>query len=275
MKNNYTFTLSDGNKLPITSYGNFNSDKYIIYVHGFKGFKDWGFIPYASEYLSERNYFVITFNFSHNGVEGNSSEFTRLDKFAENTFSREVNELNELITAAKQGFFGHNDKFKLGLLGHSRGGAISLLSAFNNSFVDAVVTWSAISKLDRYSERQKAEWKERGFWEVENTRTKQIMRLNVTLLEDIEKNKSSLLNIENAVKNLDKPLLVAHGGQDLTVRISEGKHLYSLANKKFTKFLEVENVGHTFNCKHPFLESNVKFDYLLKQTFEFYDKFLE
>ncbi len=274
MKNNYTLELSDGNELPITAYGNPKSNKYIIYVHGFKGFKDWGFVPYAAEHLVKQNFFVITFNFSHNGVEGNSLEFTILDKFAENTFSREVWELKELIAAVRNGFFRGSKKFKLGLLGHSRGGAIALLSASNNGNVEAVVTWSAISKLDRYSERQKAEWKERGYWEVENTRTKQIMRLNVSLLEDIEKNKSTSLNIENAIKNLHKPLLIAHGGQDLTVKITEGKHIYSLANHDISKFIEIENVGHTFNCKHPFLESNPKFDYLLEQTFEFYNKFL-
>ena len=35
-----------------------------------------------------------------------------------------------------------------------------------------------------------------------------MMKLNVSLLEDIEKNKNDLLNLENATKNLNKPLLI-------------------------------------------------------------------
>jgi hypothetical protein len=55
----------------------------IIFVHGFKGFKDWGFGPYLAKYLSTKGFFVITFNFSHNGVSIPMDEFTELDKFAQ------------------------------------------------------------------------------------------------------------------------------------------------------------------------------------------------
>ena len=46
-----------------------------------------------------------------------------------------------------------------------------------------------------------------------------MMRLNVSLLEDIEQNKNDLLNLEKATKNLNKPLLLIHGEQDLSVKI--------------------------------------------------------
>jgi hypothetical protein len=76
---------------------NLNSSPCIIFVHGFKGFKDWGFVPYRCEYFAENGFFVVSFNFSHNGVGERFTEFTELEKFAENTFSPEITELSEII----------------------------------------------------------------------------------------------------------------------------------------------------------------------------------
>jgi dienelactone hydrolase len=158
MSQNYVYTSSKNFELDITSYGNSNL-KYkncLIFTHGFKGFKDWGFIPYFGEYFAAKGFFVITFNFSHNGVTTGSKDFDDLESFAKNTLSLETEELNEIVLAYKNGFFGEiSDKNKIGIVGHSRGGAISILTTSNSMNIDALVTWSAISKLDRFSQRQK------------------------------------------------------------------------------------------------------------------------
>jgi len=203
MSDNFILNTQKNNVLRITAYGleQINKAPCLILVHGFKGFKDWGFFPYTGEYFSNNGFFVLSFNFSHNGIGENLTEFTELDKFAENTLSLELSELNELITAYKEEFFGEIANKGIRLLGHSRGGAISLLCASKNDEVKAVTTWSAVSNINRYTEGQKNEWKKNGFFEVINSRTKQVMRLNVSLLEDIELNKNDSLNIEKAVRN--------------------------------------------------------------------------
>lgn len=272
MKKDYAFTASDGEKLSVSSYlyENSFSGSSIIFVHGFKGFKDWGFIPYLSDYFAKLGFFVITFNFSHNGIGENPTEFTELDKFAKNTFSREVRELNELISAFRQNFFDIGAKGRLGLIGHSRGGAVSLLTASKRKDIDSVAVWASIAKLDRYSKRQKEEWRKKGVFEVINTRTNQVMRLNVDLLNDLEKNINSSLNIENAAKNLNIPFLIAHGDQDLTVPITEAEQLYDWADKSKTEFYKIYGAGHTFNIVHPFAGSNEKFERLLEKTSNFF-----
>ena len=272
MNKNYSFTTSDSEKLSISSYlyeSKFSGSS-IIFIHGFKGFKDWGFVPYLCNYFAEQGFFTIAFNFSHNGIGENPMEFTELDKFAENTFSREVRELNELISAFRENFFDIGAQGKLGLVGHSRGGAISLLTASKSKDVDAAVVWSSVSKLDRYSKRQKEEWRKKGVFEVLNTRTKQIMRLNVSLLEDIEQNSNGSLNIENAVKTLNRPLLIAHGDQDLAVPIDEGEQLFSWSDKSKTEFYKIFGTGHTFDIVHPFAGTNPKFEKLLEKTSNFF-----
>lgn len=272
MIKDYSFRTSEGEKLSITTYlaERFFFGKTIIFVHGFKGFKDWGFGPYLGEYFAKKGFYVITFNFSHNGVGENKSEFTELEKFAKNTFSREVNELNELIDAFRDGFFeGIDTNSKISILGHSRGGAIALLSSSKRDDIDALITWAAISKLDRYSKRQKEEWRRKGFLEVLNTRTNQMMRMNVSLLTDIEWNASGSLNLENAVKILNKPLLIAHGDQDLAVPIAESEQIYSWADKSKTELFKLFGTGHTFDIVHPFVGTTEKFERLLDESTKF------
>ncbi|TSA30355.1 MAG: alpha/beta fold hydrolase [Ignavibacteriales bacterium] len=272
MNKDYTFSASDREKLRITTYldKSLFFGKTLVFVHGFKGFKDWGFGPYLGEYLANKGFFVITFNFSHNGVGENKTEFTELEKFAKNTFSREIKELNEIISAFRNDFFEVKGNTPLGLIGHSRGGAIVLLTASKRNDVDSIVTWAAISRLDRYSKRQNQEWRKKGFFEILNTRTNKMMRLDIELLNDIENNSNSSLNIENAVKNLNIPLLIAHGEQDLAVPIAEAEQLYKWSDKSRTEFYKLFSTGHTFDIVHPFNGTSEKFDKLLDKTTNFF-----
>ena len=275
MVKNYTFFASDGEKIRTTFRSeNEESKRLLIFVNGFKGFKDWGFGPYLSEYFSKKRFSVLTFNFSHNGIGDAATEFTELDKFAKNTFSREVRELDEIISSVRNGFFDVAKDVKIGLIGHSRGGAIAILASSKRMDVSAVATWSAISKLDRYSVRQKEEWRKKGFFEVLNTRTNQMMRLNVELLDDIEKNSGDFLNIENATKKLNRPLLIAHGDQDLAVPIAEAEQIYEWSDKSNTEFFKLFGTGHTFDIVHPFNGTTEKFEKLLDKTTKFFNQYL-
>ncbi len=277
MRKDFILRTSKTDILRVSAFGlkNISSSPCVIMVHGFKGFKDWGFVPFTAEFLSNSGFFVLTFNFSHNGVGESLTEFTELDKFAENTFSLEISELSEMIDAYNSGFFGETQNSRIGLIGHSRGGAIALLTAAEKSEVSAVVVWACVSDFDRYSERQKQKWREEGVFWVLNTRTNQVMNLNVSLLEDLEKYKDTKLNIESAVKNLNKPLLIIHGEQDLAVPFNEGELLFSLSDKSKTEFLPVTAAGHTFDIKHPFEGSNPKFDTVLNSTLTFFNKHLK
>lgn len=276
MSKDFNFFTAENQLIRITTFGekNISSNKCIIFVHGFKGFKNWGFGPYLGSYFGEKGFFVITFNFSHNGVGKSLTEFDELDKFANNTFSREVNELSQIIVAYKNGFFGSVKNPKIGLIGHSRGGAVSLLTAYQKNEINSVAAWASISKLDRYSERQKSEWKKQGYFEVLNSRTNQMMRLNVCLLEDIESNKNGILNIERAVRELNRQLLIIHGEQDLSVKIDEAEQIYEWSDKSKTEYLKIMKTGHTFDIKHPFEGTNEKFERVLNATNKFFQSTL-
>jgi dipeptidyl aminopeptidase/acylaminoacyl peptidase len=272
MSKDFILNVQNNNILRVTAFGieHIETAPCLIFVHGFKGFKDWGFGPYVGDYFSKKGFFVLTFNFSHNGVGNSLTDFIELDKFAENTFSIEMDELKELILAYDFGYFGNSSNKGIGLIGHSRGGAISLLVGSESDDVKAVCAWSMVSNFDRYTNRQKDEWKKRGNIEILNTRTKQRMRLNVSLLEDIETNKEGSLNIEQGVKNINKPLLIVQGKNDLAVPLKEAEKLYDWSKKDLTELHVIPATGHTFDIKHPFEGSNKKFDTVLNKTNKFF-----
>lgn len=273
MSKEFILKTARNNHLQVTAYGinNLSCAPCLIFVHGFKGFKDWGFWNYTANLFAGSGYFILSFNFSHNGIGNNPTEFTELEKFAQNTISLEISELNELIEAYQNGFFGNTENKKIGLVGHSRGGAVSIITASKNDSVSALAVWASIADFKRYTYRQVEEWRKKGFMEAVNSRTGQIIKMNVSLLDDIENNSHSSLNIHKAVQSLSIPFLIIHGEQDVTVPIKEAHQLFDWSDNKNTELYTIPSAGHTFNITHPFTGSNDKFDRVLNKTLKFFN----
>lgn len=230
-----------------------------IFCHGFKGFKDWGSFPYMLDKISKENIFTVSFNFSCNGMDNsqnNPIDFTRLDLFAENTFTRELDDLGIVINYIydNQNLYNFNTE-NLTLAGHSRGGGIAILKTAEDKRIKKLITLASVSEFNRYTDERKRKWKEDGYLEVLNTRTKQMMRMNYTLIEDLENNYDRL-NIKKAMKYISIPTLIIHGKQDLAVDYSDAEILYELSDKSKSKLKLYENTGHTFGAEHPFKGTN-------------------
>ncbi len=244
----------------------------VIFCHGFKGFKDWGCFPYMLDKIAAEGNFVVSFNFSYNGVgeEGNElSEFTRLDRFAENTFTRELEDLESIIDYLEN----HRAKFlydlnNIVLIGHSRGGGIVILQTAKDKRIRKLITLASVSTFDRYSDRLKEDWKKKGYWEVLNSRTGQMMRMNVSILEDFERNNETL-NIEKAAEKINIPWLIIHGTEDLSVDYSNAEMLYTVNKSGNSKLKLLENTGHTFGAVHPFEGSTPKLEEVILLIKEF------
>lgn len=240
----FRFPESGKEKLPL-----------VILCHGFKGFKDWGCFPYMMERIAEEGNFAVSFNFSYNGTGENDvdqSDFTRLDLFAENTFSRELDDLGSIIDYLFENKEKYNyDTGNITLTGHSRGGGIAILKTAEDKRISKLVVLSSVCNFDRYSDTLKKKWKEVGYFEVINSRTNQMMRLNYTLIEDLIKNKERL-DIQKAISEITVPVMIIHGAQDITVDYSNAEDLYSRSDKEKTKLFLIENTGHTFGAVQPF-----------------------
>jgi dienelactone hydrolase len=261
---------ADGKKKPV-----------IIFVHGFKGFKNWGPFPSVCEHIAASGLISIAFNFSHNGVGDDLLNFTELDRFAENTFSRELDELSDVIgeiVSLKNIPIEPNEIHPdaIGLHGHSRGASIAILEARRHRMIRAVAAWAPVSYFNRYTDRQKEEWRKLGYAEMQNARTGQIMRLNETLLEDIEKNAERLdiLAAATAITSQEKALLLVAGSEDLTAKPEESQEIYDAASKQFAELHIIPQTGHTFGAEHPYKGSTPALDTATRSTLQFFRKYL-
>lgn len=247
------------------------SESAVIVVHGFKGFKDWGFFPHVCERLAEAGHAVVSLNFSHNGIGDEPLEFTELERFAANTLTRELDELRFMVDEVRGGDLLPQAPERVGVLGHSRGGGQTILAAAEHEGIAAIATWAAVSDFDRWSAEVKREWHEHGRITVMNSRTGQEMPLDVGLLEDFEANRDRL-DIESAARRITVPWLIVHGLDDETVASAEGRRLADLASDGL--LVLVEGAGHTFEARHPFVGATPELERALTATVEHFGRHL-
>jgi pimeloyl-ACP methyl ester carboxylesterase len=216
----------------------------VIVVHGFKGFKDWGFFPWLSGRLCHHGMHVVRFNMSRSGIGDDPETFERLDLFAGDSYSTQILDLLTVVHHAQERFPG----MPTFLLGHSRGGAVALLAAEEVPNLEGVITWSAIARADRWDEDTKKKWRADGFMDVENARTKQMMRMAPAILDDYDANRERL-DILAAAGRLRVPLFVLHGGRDESVPVAEAHEIAARATD--VSLTVLSNASHTYNAIHP------------------------
>jgi pimeloyl-ACP methyl ester carboxylesterase len=236
----------------------------VVVVHGFKGFKDWGMFPPLAERLARAGFTAVTFNLSGSGVD-DAGEFSLPERFAHNTFTAELTDLGRVVNALARGELGVMPPSSLGLVGHSRGGGVAVLHAARDPRIDALVTWSAISTVDRWPAAKRAEWRAAGVEEIRNARTGQVLPLYPDVLDDIECNRAAL-DIAAAASRIRVPWLIVHGRIDESVPLEEAERLVAAAPAASTRFLPIENGGHTFGAAHPWKGSTAELDRVFEAT---------
>lgn len=245
----------------------------VIFCHGYKGFKDWGPWKLVAEALANENIFFVKFNFSHNGTSlSQPNEFSDLEAFSNNTYSKELEDLNDVINHFKNGACKNNlDLKNICLIGHSRGGGIVLLNASQRKDISKIITWASVSDYKkRFNEGSETfnKWRTLGVKYIENKRTGQLLPHKFNFYEDFIKNEK-YLDIQNAIKSLNQPVLLIHGDNDDAVNMEESQLLNKI---NFSSQLKIiEDANHVFNAKHPWDNSNLPdaLNIVVKYTTEF------
>ncbi len=225
-----------------------STNKVIIFSHGFKGFKDWGPFNKIAEHFASIGFVFVKFNFSYNGTSINKpSEFVDLEAFGNNNFCKELDDLELVITWAKNNF----SNSIITLFGHSRGGAISIIKSAEDNRISNLVSWASPSDfLSKLPVGEKANiWKESNVAYIYNGRTKQNMPLFYQFYENCLSNKDRL-NIKNAVKNLKIPHLHIHGDADPTVLIDDAHKIKKWNPRIYLHIINKAN--HVFDGCHPY-----------------------
>lgn len=247
----------------------------IVVCHGFKAFKDWGPFPAIGRHFAHHGFVSIVINFSHNGIGEEPRKFVEHDKFAVNTVSLEIDDVKTVLNEISNGAFGCSviDPTAIALIGHSRGGAVCLITAKEDARVRAVAAWSTIAHFNRYSDEQKARWREKGFVQLHSVSEHRLFRITTALLDDIENN-AERLNIITAAALLKKPLLIVHGTADIPAKITEAEEIYAASDATMTEFVKLDGVGHMYGAKHPYKEESPTLHHVLTVTTNWLHKHL-
>ncbi|KQX64669.1 alpha/beta hydrolase family protein [Paenibacillus sp. Root444D2] len=220
----------------------------LIICHGYKGFKDWGMFPHAAEALAEE-VDVISINFSHNGVGADLLEFTELEKFARETYSKDLEDLDAVVNDIRNREGSATQKPVL-LLGHSRGAAVCLIYALDHlEHIAGVISWNGIANVDLFTEENKAEMRATGRTYTMNGRTKQNMPLDLEILEDMEHNRERF-DIVGRISGANFPIALIQGTEDGERGIRGSKRL--VEQNAAIAWIRIPEGNHTFGSVHPF-----------------------
>ncbi len=244
--------------IDIQYINNLTNKPIVIFVHGFKGFKDWGAFNLVAQSFAKAGFIFVKLNLSHNGTTiDNPTEFVDLEAFGNNNFTIESDDIGVLIDH----LYGNNSHIKgadlsnLFIIGHSRGGGLAIIKANEDNRVKKIATWSAISDIDKLLPNIESEkWKKDKVIYIYNDRTKQNMPLYYQIYTNYHKN-IKRLNIKNASRKLKIPFLIIHGDEDETIPVSIAYG--HLKNCSHAELVIIKGGNHTFNSYEPYLENDL------------------
>lgn len=244
----------------------------VLIMHGFKGFKDYAFLPQIAERLARAGFTAV--NFSVSGAGANEhGQFTAPELFARNTYTREMDDINTVVRSLRAGGLGVVAPPSLGMIGHSRGGAVALCVTRETPEIAVVVTWAAMATVRRYPDAIVDLWRKRGRIEIENVRTQQMLPMDYEIVEDVLANEDRF-DIRKAAAWIDRPWLLVHGTDDETIPLAEGRELAALATTPQFESLFIEGAGHTFGARHPWTGHTSATEQMFGATLSFFSRHL-
>lgn len=235
----------------------------IIFLHGFKGFKDWGAFNQMAEIWTEKGFLVFKLNFSHNGTTIEKPlDFDDLEAFGNNTITKELSDTKTIIDfiCDENSDLPKRNSEDIRIVGHSRGGSTAIIYASKDTRIKKVITLSAVSDLEEryFNEKNQEEWLKNDVVIVENGRTNQKMPLYKSFYQDFKENPSNY-SVKEATQKLNQtniPQLIIHGTNDTSVTIKDAEDIFEWSNDKIhqnnnAKLVLINDADHTYNTKHP------------------------
>ncbi|MEK7627085.1 MAG: alpha/beta hydrolase [Patescibacteria group bacterium] len=215
-----------------------DSKRVIIVCHGLMGGKDRNFIRSFCVFLNVAGFNAFRFDFSGNGESAGW--------FEDSKYTKEIEDLRAVID------YFHNDGFrKIGIVGHSQGGAICVLEAAEDTRIDFVISIAGVAYpqgfIQRFSgwnnisqEELRERLKRDGFIEYVK---KDGRKFN--LAKDFFDDMVGYHPIDK-VKNIKAPILFIHGDQDNSIDIQESRDMLGVANEPKELFI-VKGADHIFS----------------------------
>ncbi|MBO3839941.1 MAG: alpha/beta fold hydrolase [Thermoproteota archaeon] len=206
----------------------------VVFSHGFTGNKieTHRLFVRAARKMSKEGFVAVRFDFRGSGESDG--------EFEEMTISSEVSDLNAVLNflASRMEII----REKMGLVGLSLGGVVSILTAAQNPIVKAVCTWSSPAYLRLLSSLRDSfgadlSQIEKGYVDLPSG-----YRIGRMFFEDALKHDI----INSCARISPRPMLIIHGSQDSVVPVEHARMLYDGAGEP-KKIVIIEGADHTFN----------------------------
>lgn len=250
---------------------------FVLLLHGFRAFKDWGFFPYFAQQLADAGYFAGTIDFSLNKLIDKEKCLFDMDSFSINTVTQEITEANTLLEFLLNRKYVDNEFIEnwngeIYLIGHSLGGALAIMVAGHIPAVTKLVTICSIYDFDIYTERQKNDWLKNGFKKFTDSATNQTFILDVNFLLD-RLTYVADKSVTSVVSKLNIPYYIIHTEADATVSPKAATILAeSVKNKDLLKMDIIQHGNHLLNVEHPFTKTNPILENIINSVIIFFDK---
>lgn len=255
----WTLAGAEGETIFISSHCATSPNKVraaALIAHGFKGYKDYGFLPLLAHHLATTLPIVVhRFNFSHSGMTNNIETFERPDLFQIDTWSKQVFDLDCLINAIASGAADRTPPAApFFLLGHSRGGTTCLLTAgrrhrdARRPFPSAIVTMASPDATCTLDQDTIKRMRTQGFLVSPSARTKQTLRQDRIWLDEQVANPADH-DVLTLAREIRYPVLAVHGEADVTVPPTSARQIADACRDG--AFVLIPEGNHVFNTPNP------------------------
>jgi pimeloyl-ACP methyl ester carboxylesterase len=238
-----------GKKLPV-----------VLFVPGFKTYKDWGPFDLIADCFARAGFAFVKLSVSHSGVTAASpNKIMDLEAFGHAKMSVELDDLETMVEllhdSTENPCYDLMDFDRFYFVGHSRGGAMSILSAREFPCVAGIVCWTAISDIDLLWKRyQTWAWWLRGYVIEYDQWYDRDLKVYYTFAQDYNDNRERL-HMPTAIKGLDVPLLLIHAEDDDTLPIQMAYDIKEWYPD--TELVVLPKGRHLFGMTHPYSKKHL------------------
>ncbi len=207
-----------------------------IFVHGYGSDKNSSKSIDLSKTIPEQGLVLFRFDLSGRGESDG--------KFEDSTVTQYIDDLRCAIDFISG--LDVADANKIGVVGNSLGGLVSLQEISKDNRIKCLVLLSPVSKapwkkVDEFSDENVAKWKKEGHIYTYAPRFGK-MKINYGFYENAQQ-----YNDYNLYKNIKIPVLIMHGTEDASVSFDSAKKLIKYIND--IEFITLRRADHLYSNK--------------------------